>query len=99
MDKFTDFFVSVFSKLKGAWEYIPRKLKLAAVGLLLAFVRAKFPGYIPDEITPEQLLLLFGGLITAHTLTDIAHVFASGYATAAGLKSGRGPSAHPNNNR
>ena len=77
MQKFKAFFVAAFSKLRAVWEYVPRKIKLLIAGLVLASVRAKFPGYIPDEITPELILGMFGGVITMHTITDIASMFAT----------------------
>lgn len=60
-------------KLWSKWLSLPYKLRIAGVTAVVAFVRAKWPGIIPDDLTPDKIL--GGGALLAilHAATDIAY--------------------------
>lgn len=44
------------SKLIDIWQSLPRIAQWLITGTALAYVRQKFPGVIPEDITPVEIL-------------------------------------------
>lgn len=64
----------LWNDIKGVLAVVPRKVKIALVTGALMWARARYPGVIPEVITPELILTAGGVLVGAHTLTDIASI-------------------------
>lgn len=64
--------LGVFKVFKSLWDTMPRKVKFFLLGIALASIDKKFPGYLPS-IDPEWYVGGGLGLAVLHTVTDSSY--------------------------